>query len=319
MKIAITARNFSAPDRKAMDLLLDAGYEIIDCSTEKPGNSSDELEVIRKIGDADAAITGLEPFRRTTLEQCPNLKIISRRGIGYDTIDVDACRDMGICLARTAGAVEGAVAEHVMAYILWFSRHLEIQNASMHQGKWERVMMPGAKGRTLGLVGFGGIGKEIARRAVPFGMKILYYCRHPRPEWEKEYQAEYCDLGRLLSESDYVSANLPLTESTAGMFGEEKFRMMKKGSVFINISRGGIMDPDALKQALDSGHLRGAGIDVFDKEPCMDSPLASCRNAILTPHTAPYTSENFSDMNLKAAQNVLDFFHGKLEERCRVV
>ena len=179
-------------------------------------------------------------------------------------------------------------------------------------------MMPGVKSRTLGLVGFGGIGKEIARRAAAFDMEILYYCHHPKKEWEETYHARYADLDELLAASDYVSVNVPLTESTRGLCGKEFFRKMKQGSVFINIARGEVADPEALKEALDSGHLSGAGVDVFATEPCTDSPLRSCENAVLTPHTAPYTVENFAGMNELAARNVIDFFNGQLNEKMLV-
>ena len=189
----------------------------------------------------------------------------------------------------------------------------------MHRGEWVRTMVPGAKSRTLGLVGFGGIGKEIAKRAVPFGMKVIYNCRHPKKEWEEKYGVEFRGLDELLAESDDVSVNVPLNDSTRGMFNKEKFAKMKKDSVFINIARGPIVNVNDLKEALDDGIIRGAGIDVYDSEPCHDSPLIGCPNAVLTPHTAPYTSENFLDMNSLTAQNVLDFIENRLDEKYIVV
>lgn len=320
MKIAVTGRNFSSPDdTTALTLLQNAGYEINDYSAYDFGSGTSEDEVIRAIGDADVVIAGLEPISRRVISACPNLKLVSRRGIGYDSVDLDACKERNIAVVRTTGAVEGAVAEHTMAFILYFARRLNEQNATMHAGKWQRVMMPGAKNRTLGLVGFGGIGKEIAKRATPFGMNVIYNCRHPKSEWEKEYNVHYAPMDALLSQSDYVVACVPLTDATYHLFGENEFAAMKQGSVFINIARGQIVDTLELKSALDSGHLSGAGIDAFDNEPCSDSPLIDCPNAILTPHTAPYTSENFCEMNLRAAQNVLDYAKGTLENKYRVV
>lgn len=318
MKIVITARDFSA-DSPAVQELVGAGYEIEDYSSICMGPNTAEDVVFQAAKDADIALIGPEPYRKSLLDRCPKLKMISRRGIGYDAVDVETCKARGIVLARTVGTVEASVAEQVISYILYFSRRLDFQNQMMHQGQWHRILMPGAKSRTLGLVGFGGIGKEIAKRAFPLGMKIIYYCRHPQEEWEKEYGAVYRDLDRLLPESDYVSANVPLTDSTRGMFNLSLFRKMKKGSYFINIARGPIMDPIALKEVLDDHHLAGAGIDVFDSEPCTDSPLISCPNAVLTPHTAPYTEENFSGMNEMALQNILDYLAGKLPKKNRVV
>ena len=127
-------------------------------------------------------------------------------------------------LCRTAGMVEGSVAEQVMAHILYFARRIDLQNQYMQEGQWKRLMMSGVKTRTLGLVGFGGLGKEIARRAAAFDMEILYYCRHPKKEWEERYRARYADLDELLAASDYVSVNVPLTESTYGLCGKEFFK-----------------------------------------------------------------------------------------------
>ncbi|NCC43013.1 MAG: glyoxylate reductase [Clostridia bacterium] len=315
MKIVITGRDFSTSDRHALDMLIAAGHEVIDHSDKGMGSGTKEEIIYEAVKDADIVITGLEPYRDSLLKRCPNLKLISRRGIGYDSVDLDACKRYGITLTRTAGTVEGAVAEQVLAYILYFARRLDIQNASMHQGEWKRTMMPGAKSRTLGLVGFGGVGKEIAKRAVPFGMNVLYNCRHPKKEWDDEYGVSYMELDQMLAVSDYISVNVPLTDSTRGMFNKSMFDKMKSGSIFINIARGPVMDAAALKDSLDTGKLAGAAVDVFDYEPCTDSPLISCENVVLTPHTAPYTSENFIMMNEMSAQNVLDHIAGNVPEK----
>lgn len=315
MKVAITARDFTTPDDSAVELLKANGFEVVDNSAKAIGTGAGEDVVAELIGDADAVIAALEPIGETVLQKCPNLKFVSRRGIGYDSLDLAACKAHGVAAARATGTVEAAVAEHVLAYILYFARRVDEQNALMHAGKWQRVMAYGAKNRTLGLVGFGGIGKQIARRAVPFGMNVQYYCRHPRPEWDSEYNVSSCSFEQLLKTSDYISVNVPLTPSTKNMFGSEQFALMKPECVFINIARSGVVDTAALKQALESGHIRGAGVDVYDHEPCTDSILAGCKNAVLTPHTAPYTSENFREMNLCAARNVINFFAGTIEEK----
>lgn len=319
MNIVITARDFSTNDPTALQMLVRAGHAVTDLGHLGMGAGTDEERVYQAVREADIVIAGLEPYGASLLARCPNLKLISRRGIGYDSVDVQACQSRGIALARTMGTVEGAVAEHVMAYILYFARRVDAQSASMHRAQWQRVMMPGAKSRTLGLVGFGGIGKEIARRAVPFGMRVLYYCRHPRAQWDQDFGVQYTDLDTLLSQSDYVCVCLPLTEQTRGLFDEAQLRKIKRGGVLINIARGPIVDAHALRRVLDEGHLRGAGVDVFDCEPCTSSPLVGCEGALLTPHTAPYTSENFEEMNQMAAQNVLDFLAGNLPAQNRVV
>lgn len=315
MVIAVTGRNFDIPNREAIELLEKAGHTVRCANNPNIGTGAASEVVSTAIGDADVVIAGLEPINAEVLDKCPNLKLVSRRGIGYDAVDLEECRKRGIGVIRTVGAVEAAVAEHVLAYILYFARRIDLQTQSMHEGKWVRMNLPGAKSRVLGLVGFGGIGKEIAVRAVACGMEVVYYCRHPQPEWEEQYHVKYMPLDKLLAVSDYVSANVPLTEATTRMFDEPVFAKMKQGSIFINIARGKVMDDVALQRAVASGHLAGAAVDVFDYEPCTDSVLLSCPNIVLTPHTASLTQENFCTMNILAAQNVLAYLAGTIDKK----
>lgn len=165
MKVVITARNFTLPELDGSYILKNSNYEIIDYSNGNYGSGTDEDTVSELIGDADIAITGLEPIGTEVLKKCTNLKLISRRGIGYDSIDLEACRKYNVAITRTTGTVESSVAEHCMAYILHFARQISLQNNLMHNSQWKRIMMPGAENKVLGLVGFGGIGREIAKRA----------------------------------------------------------------------------------------------------------------------------------------------------------
>lgn len=319
MKVVITARDYSKYDSEAVELLRKSDLEVVDLSDTGCGTGTTPEQMTEYIGDADIVITGLEPMQASTINACPNLKMLSKRSIGYDSVDLEACREAGITVTRTAGAVEAAVAEHVIAFMMYFARNIVDMNSAMHEGNWTRIMSYGAKSRTIGLVGFGGIGKEIAVRARAMGMEVIYYCRHPKEEYETEYGAKSVSLDELISTSDYISVNVPLTKETERMFGAKEFAKMKKECVFINIARGQVMDDKALAEALNNGLIRGAGIDVFDSEPCTDSVLKDCKNAILTPHTAPFTSENFCKMNLIAAQNVIDYINGCILENNRLV
>lgn len=311
MKAVITARNFSTNDRTALQSLIEAGFEIEDYSGEDIGSGTDPEYIFSLIRNANAVICGPERITNETIEKCPELRLISRRGVGYDTIDIDFCRQKGVAVARALGTVEASVAESVMAYVLYFARQIDVQSEIMHRGEWKRIMTLGAKNRTLGLIGFGGIGKEIAKRAVPFGMRVLYYCRHP----EDKYGAKYAELDELLRQSDYISVNVPHTPETENLINAEKIAKMKDGAILINTARSKIVDTSALAAALISGKLGGAAVDVFDNEPCTDSPLIGLANVVLTPHTAPFTEENFCEMNNRAAQNIIDFFNGTLDSR----
>lgn len=311
MKVVVTARNFSTDDATALKMLKSAGFEVDDRSADDIGSGTDEEYIRSLIADADAVICGPEKISNRAIEESKNLKIVSRRGVGYDSIDIDFCRQSGVAVARALGTVEASVAESVMAYILYFARRIDLQSESMNRREWKRIMTPGAKSRTLGLIGFGGIGKEIAKRAVPFGMNVLYYCRHPHDE----YGAHYTDLDKLLCESDYISINVPMTNDTVNMIDDDMIAKMKNGAILINTARSAIVDTPALVAALKSGKLSGAAVDVFDNEPCTDSPLVGLPNVVLTPHTAPYTTENFREMNNRAAQSVIEFFNGTLDSR----
>ncbi len=311
MKVVVTARNFSTDDKAALKMLQDAGFNVDDHSAEDIGSATDEEYVRSLVLDADAVICGPEGISNEAISENKNLKIVSRRGIGYDSIDVDFCKKNGVAVARALGTVEGSVAESVMAYILYFARRIDLQSESMNKCEWKRIMTPGAKNHTLGLIGFGGIGKEIAKRAVPFGMEVLYYCRHPKDE----FGAHYAELDELLARSDYVSINVPLNESTVNMIDEKIFSKMKNGAILINTARSKIVDTNALVYALKSGKLSGAAVDVFDNEPCTGSPLVGLPNVVLTPHTAPFTKENFREMNNRAAKSVIEFFNGTLDSR----
>lgn len=319
LKAVITARKYGLGEARDIQVLKDAGFEVENYSSCEFGAGASEEELYEKVKDADVIIAGLEPYRESLLRRCEKLKLISRRGIGFDTVDCAACARLGIAVSRTKGAVESAVAEQVIAYVLYFARRIDVQTKIMHAGQWQQLLMPGAKSRTIGLIGFGGIGKEIARRASALGMHVIYYVRNPDQIKGEQYGACYVPLEELLQVSDYISVNVPLTAHTRGMIGKEQLEQMKKEAVVINISRGGIVQEKALRTALDEKKIRGAAIDVFEQEPCTDSPLAGCPDAVLTPHTASYTEGNFLNMNLCAAQNAADFIRGRLAQEQRVV
>lgn len=307
-KVVITARNFSELTPQAVALLRSAGHEVTLCSD---GMSMPPEDFFEAIQDAQAVIVALERFDRALLTRLPKLRLISRRGVGVDSIDMAACQELGISVARTLGQVESSVAEYAIACVLYFARRLHEQSASMHAHQWVRQLTQGAKTRTLGLYGFGGIGTQIAKRADAMGMRVLYHARHRRAAEEALYHAQYAAADELFAQSDFLIAAVPLTEETCGLFDAAAFAKMKPGAIFINLARAAVAVEDDLYAALASGHLGGAAIDVYPYEPCLDSRFAGLPNVLLTPHTAPYTQENFSSMNIAAAQNVADFFAGR--------
>ena len=323
MKVVITAREFSGPSPEVISWLEEQGMEVVDLSNEGFSSSTTDEEMIEAIGDADCLINALEKASEPVLKACSNLKYISRRGVGLDSVDVEYCRAHGIKVARARGTIESSVGEGVMAYILYFARRVDLQSEYMHKGEWKRIFMPGAKTRTLGIVGYGALGHEIARRASSFDMKIIFNRLHPSEEELQgeadQYGAVYRELDDLLGESDYVVVCVPLKEDTEYLIDKSFINKMKDGAVLINVARGRVGDESAIREALESGKLAGAAVDVFDKEPCTDSKLIGAPNCILTPHTTPFTLENFKSSNWLAARNILGMINGDIDDKYAVV
>jgi lactate dehydrogenase-like 2-hydroxyacid dehydrogenase len=305
LKVVITANNVSGIDTTAAVMLKNAGF-LVEEYPDAALFSREKLSNILK--DADAVIAGLEPYTKEVIENMPKLKIIARRGVGVDNISQEAIKERSITLTRTEGCVEDAVSELVMAYILEHSRKLSMHNQEMKQGIWAYHIGSGLKGKTLGIAGFGSIGKATAIRANAFGMKVLCYHRHSNPEMEKEYNAEYVDFDTLLKESDYLSISIPLNSETRNTFNQSVFERMKPSAVLINTARGPIVNANDLATALKNKQIAGACIDVFDHEPCTDSPLRELENVILTPHIGTFTKETFVAMNNHCANSIIDFF-----------
>lgn len=308
MKVVISARNYSFEGCEAAALLRSHGFEVCDI-TDK--SIADEEAYYNEIKDADAVINAFEPMSRELLLKCTKLRLISVRGVGYDYIDAKACRENSIAIARTVGAVGGAVSEQIMAYILYFARQLHTLNADMQNGVWNRIMTDGADKKTLGIIGFGEIGQALSKKAAAFNMNVIYFCKTPKPETGFEFSV----LDSLLEKSDYVALALPLTDETRGMIDKTALSKMKRDAVLINVARAGIVDGNALKAAVENKTIRGAAVDVFEYEPCTDSPLRGVKNIILTPHTAPFTKNNFIDMNFLAAENVINYFNGSIDKK----
>ncbi|MBQ7203791.1 MAG: 3-phosphoglycerate dehydrogenase [Eubacterium sp.] len=308
MKVVISARNFVFEGCRALELLKDSGFEVCDVSDRA---FNDEDEYLREIIDADAVINAFEPMSRSLLSRCEKLKLISVRGVGYDYIDAAACKELGVDIARTVGTVGEAVSEQAVAYIMHFARQIDRQNRDMQNGVWRRIMTDGVFGKSLGIVGFGEIGQALAKKADALGMRVSYNCTGEKVGVKYEFK----ELDELLKSSDYVVLALPLTAETKALINKNALEIMKSDAVLINVARSKIVDNTALKNAVQSGVIRGAAVDVFDSEPCTDSELSGCDNIILTPHTAPFTKNNFIAMNTLAVQNIINYFNGSIDKK----
>lgn len=257
---------------------------------EKTGLSAGELAEI--IGAYDGVIVrSATKIRQPTLEKAGKLRVIGRAGSGLDNIDTAAAAAQGIAVVNSPDANTLAVAEHTLALMLAMVRRLPRADRGLKDGKWEKnqFMGTGLAGKTLGIVGFGRIGREVAVRARAFAMKILVNQRRFTPELGLAEGVTAVDLLDLLRESDFVTLHLPSTPETEGMIGAAQLALMKPTAYLINTARGGLIDEEALLAALENGRLAGAALDVFASEPVTNSRLAQHERVIATPHIAAST------------------------------
>ena len=253
------------------------------------------------------------------LDRCPKLLAVSSYGAGYDTVDVHACTQRGVCVMNQAGSNAGAVAEHTMGLILGLSKRIGESDRRLRRGEhFERGDAMGfdLQGRTLGLVGIGHAGRRVVELARAFGMLVLACDPWVAPEEITRRGARAVSLEQLLQNADVVSLHCPLDASTAGLIGASAFASMKPGALFISTARGTVHDEAALFQALASGHLGGAGLDVWAVEPpAMDHPLLGLDNVIATHHTAGVTHDSRRQMASMAARQIIAVSSGARPDR----
>ena len=271
-----------------------------------------------ELEDAAGLIGASLKIDAAVLDHAPRLKAISTISVGIDQFDPADLSRRGIVLLNTPDVLTETTADTGFALILASARRVVEMADYVRQGRWtnsigEDCFGTDVQGKTLGIVGMGRIGGAIARRAsLGFGMQVLYSNRSPNPAAEKAYAARFCPLGTLLQSSDFVCITVPLTPQTRGMIGAAELAQMRPSAILVNISRGSIVDESALISALENGRLRGAGLDVFEREPvAADSPLLKMANVVALPHIGSATHETRHGMALCAAQNLLDALSGK--------
>ncbi len=250
------------------------------------------------------------------LERLPALKVVANYAVGYDNIDLDALRDRGVALSNTPDVLTEATADLTWSLILTVSRRLiEAAELARHgEWAWHPTLLLGVElgGRTLGLLGAGRIGQAVGRRAVPFGMEVVYWDQRAQPEFEREVGARrIASLDEILASSDIVSIHVQLSEETAGLIGRNELARMKEGAILINTARGGIVDEDALCEALESGALRGAGLDVYEDEPRIRECLKKLAHVVLLPHIGSATEETRRRMFELAWENLMRGVRGE--------
>jgi D-3-phosphoglycerate dehydrogenase / 2-oxoglutarate reductase len=275
-----------------------------------PPPSAEEL--IERVHGAHTVVNirGYCKFPAPVLEAArDSLRHLAIWGTGTDNVDLDAARALGIVVSNTPGASADAMAEHCLALMLAVARRLVPLTASLHEGRWERGMLVQCRGKTLGIVGTGAIGTRLAELGRCIGMRVIAWTFHPDAEKANRVGFEYVEsLDALLGQADVVSLHVRSTPATRGLLGPSQIGRMKRGAVLINTARGDVVDSEALAEALRSGALGGAGIDVFIREPVpRDDPLLGLPNVVLTPHTGGTTPEAIADGLSLCAENVVRF------------
>jgi lactate dehydrogenase-like 2-hydroxyacid dehydrogenase len=272
---------------------------------------SDEL--LRYIAGADAVIAGVDRFDAAILESgsARNLKIISRWGVGYDAVDLVTATKLGILVTNTPGLLDEAVADYTFALLLAAARGVGEGHHTMRQGQWSPQWGEDVNGKTLGIIGYGRIGRSVAKRAAGFGMRILAYDLRP-PREPVLPPAEFLPLDDLLAQSDYICLHAALTPDNRGMIGRGQLARMKRSAFFINTARGALVDEVALADALHAGTIGGAALDAFAVEPLPpDHPLRTAPRLLLTPHQASFGRDTGRAVCAAAAEAVLDAQAGR--------
>jgi D-3-phosphoglycerate dehydrogenase / 2-oxoglutarate reductase len=279
------------------------GWQIITPDQIKNGLAAELADadalVVRSAVQADAKL----------LESAPKLRVIGRAGVGVDNIDTDAATRQGIVVMNTPGANAVAVAELTLGLMISLARSIPRANSTMHEGKWDKKTLQGSelRGKTLGIVGLGRIGLEVARRAASFGMDIIGYDPFVAPVIARENGVTLVNIDDIFKQSDYLTLHVGLTTQTEGLINQTSLRIVKKGIRIINCARGELIVEAALAEALKSGQVAGAALDVFHQEPLKDSPFYALDNVILSPHIAGATDEAQEAIGIQLAMQVRDY------------
>ena len=297
------------------ELLREAGFEPVVVNRKLDLWQAENL--IGELRDCVACIAGSEPFTPKVITACLKLRVIARTGVGFDAVNLPACDQAKVGVATTPGVNHHAVAEHTIAMLMSLARRLPERDRDVRRGVWGKEPTPRVMGRTLGIVGLGRIGRAVATRARGLGLNVLAFDPFPSREFAEQWEVELVPLDELLSRSDYVSLHLPMDQSVRHLINADTLQRMKRGSVIINTARGPLIDEVALCDALKSGHLRAAGLDVFEKEPLpLDSPLLSLENVLVCGHLAGLDEESQRDTLKMSAETIITLRQGRWPAEC---
>ncbi len=295
--------------RHLLQPLVDAGFEVVFNET---GRSFDAAGLIEAVPGAVATIASIEPYNARTLAAAKDLRIVARLGVGYDQVDVAACTEAGVAVAMAFGTNHEAVADHTLALIAALASRITDYDRRVRDGGWGSLYHGRLHGTTVGLIGFGRIGRAVAKRCQGFAMRVLVYDPYVEASAIEHLGCEPVAFEALLEDSDFVSVHAPAMPSTRHLVNEAAFERMKPSAFVVNTARGPLIDEAALARALEAGSIAGAGLDVFEVEPLpMDSPLRRMDNVVLSPHVAGLSDGAVAAMAEKCVDSILTYLAGR--------
>ena len=276
------------------------------------------------LADVDGAIINvMDRIDGPLLDAAPKLRVLSQVAVGLDNIDIPAATKRKVLVGYTPGVLAKSTADLAFALLLAAARRVVESDKWVREGNWKISHHPmfwlgsEVNGSTLGILGLGGIGLEMAKRALGFDMKVLYHSRTRKRDLEKEYGFKYASFKRVLTESDFLSIHVPLTPQTTRFIGENQLKTMKNSAILVNLSRGAVVDTDAVYKALTEGWIAGAGLDVFDPEPVPpEHPILGLDNVVVLPHIGSASNRSRREMHLLAARNLVAGLNGERLEEC---
>ncbi len=292
------------------DAVAPAAVEVLEAAPGLEVIVSNKDEFREHLADANALLVrSAVKVTKDVFEAAPNLKVVGRAGVGVDNVDIAEATNRGVVVMNTPGGNAIAVAEHSIGFMLALARSIHLATASTKAGKWEKKKFLGneLQDKTLGVVGLGNIGQQVARRARPFGMRVIAYDPFVSADLAKDRGIEMVSLEEIYKQSDYISLHVALTDETRGMINHETIAKMKDGVRIVNCARGELVNSNDLDAALESGKVAGAALDVFETEPPGESPLFRHSNVIATPHIGGSTQEAQENVGIKIAQQVRDY------------
>lgn len=303
-----------------VEILESAGFEIRYPQNEQLARGLHaDSDTIAELQGVDATIAGGEYYRPAVLQALPQLKVVARAGVGYDRVDVAAATAHQIALTITPTTNHEAVAELTLALLFALTKSIVINDRRTRAGEWPRENLLPIRGNTFGIVGLGRIGRSTAIRAQAMGMQVLATDAYADQQFVADHGIELLDFDALLQHSDFVSVHCPHTPETDRLFNRDAFAKMKRGSMFINTARGKLVDEAALYDALTSGHLRGAGLDVFEQEPpAADNPLLQLESVVVSPHKAGTDEQSAFAMIAEAAECIVQLSRNEWPENAVV-